>query len=109
MPRPVLDAWKKIKPDVLWRNYWGQTESSPVGTTSTPESFEQNISSIGIQDTAVSVRVFDEQDHEVASGVVGELVMRGPAIMLGYLEERETDGSRAIQRMVAYGRPGLHG
>jgi fatty-acyl-CoA synthase len=92
MPRPVLDAWKKIKPDIQWRNYWGQTESSPVGTTSTPESFEQNISSIGIQDTAVSVRVFDEQDHEVAPGVIGELVMRGPAVMLGYWKkEKQTE------------------
>jgi len=89
MPPSVLEAWKKIKPDILWRNYWGQTESSPVGTTSTPEAFEQNISSIGIQDTAVSVKVFDEQDREVASGFIGELVMRGPAVMLGYWKKEK--------------------
>ena len=92
MPRTVLDTWKKFKPEIQWRNYWGQTESSPVGTTSTPESFEKNISSIGIQDTAVSVKVFDEQDHEVAPGVIGELVIRGPAVMLGYWKkEKQTD------------------
>ena len=96
MPRPVLDAWKKIKPDIQWRNYWGQTESSPVGTTSTPEGFEQNITSIGIADTGASVKVFDEHDKEVAPGVTGELVIRGPAVMKGYWKkEKLTDSTLA--------------
>ena len=96
MPRAVLDAWKKIKPDIQWRNYWGQTESSPVGTTSTPESFEANITSIGIQDTGASVKVFDEFDKEVAPGTTGELVIRGPGVMKGYWKkEKLTDTTLA--------------
>jgi fatty-acyl-CoA synthase len=85
----ILQRWKAIKPDIQWRNYWGQTESSPVGTTSSPEDFEEKINSIGISDTGVTVKVFDENDGEVPLGHVGELVIRGPAIMGGYWKKEE--------------------
>ncbi len=85
----TLESWKGIKPDIQWRNYWGQSESSPVGTTSAPEDFEEKINSIGISDTGVTVRVFDENDQELPPGQVGELVIRGPAIMNGYWRKEE--------------------
>lgn len=84
MPKVVYEEWKAIKPDLEWRNYWGQTESSPVGTTSSPEDFEGNVTSIGIPDTGVTVKVFDENDQEVPAGQLGELVIRGAAVMKGY-------------------------
>ena len=84
MPETVLQKWKERKPELEWRNYWGQTESSPVGTTSLPDDFEAKINSIGIQDTGVTVKVFDENDQEVPAGQLGELVIRGPAVMKGY-------------------------
>jgi len=84
IPTAVLETWRTIKPDLQWRNYWGQTESTPVGTTSVPEDFEATMGSIGIADTGVSVKVFDERDQEVPRGTLGELVIRGPAVMKGY-------------------------
>ena len=84
LPKAVLERWQAIRPDLQWRNYWGQTESTPVGTTSAPEDFAATIGSIGISDTGVSVKVFDETDREVPPGQFGELVIRGPAVMKGY-------------------------
>jgi fatty-acyl-CoA synthase len=84
MPLAVLEKWKSIKAELQWRNYWGQTESSPLGTTSSPQDFEAKIDSIGIPDTGVTVKVFDENDQEVPPGQIGELVIRGPAVMKGY-------------------------
>lgn len=84
MPKILLEKWKAVKPDLEWRNYWGQTESSPVGTTSFPEEFEFKIGSIGLPDTGATVKVFDENDREVPDGQLGELVIRGPAVMKGY-------------------------
>src|SRR5271157_1381783 len=85
----ILEKWKAIKPDIQWRNYWGQTESSPVGTTSSPEDFEAKINSIGIADTGATVKVFDENDQELPPGHIGELVIRGPAVMKGYWKKEE--------------------
>ncbi|MFZ5632884.1 MAG: AMP-binding protein [Bacillota bacterium] len=84
MPRALLEKWQAIKPDLEWRNYWGQTESSPAGTTSSPYDFGDKTESIGIPDTGVTVKVFDENDREVPDGQLGELVIRGPAVMKGY-------------------------
>lgn len=85
----ILEKWKKIKPDLDWRNYWGQTESSPLGTTSVPENFEEKISSIGIPDTTLTVKVFDDDNNELPPGKIGELVMRGPSVMTGYWRNEE--------------------
>ncbi|WP_027365040.1 AMP-binding protein [Desulfotruncus alcoholivorax] len=89
MPKVIYEKWKTIKPDLEWRNYWGQTESSPVGTTSIPEEFDARANSIGIPDTGVTVKVFDEEDREVPLGQLGELVIRGPAVMKGYWRNME--------------------
>lgn len=89
MPQVVLENWMKIKPDIQWRNYWGQTESSPVGTTSIPKEFSQKINSIGIPDTGVTIKVFDDEDQELPLGEVGELVIRGPAVMKGYWKDEK--------------------
>lgn len=87
MPEVVLERWRTIKPDIEWRNYYGQTESSPLGTTSSPEDFQP--ASIGIADTGVAVKVFDSNDREVPVGTHGEIVMRGPAVMMGYWRNPE--------------------
>ncbi len=92
LPPVVHERWKAINPNLQWRNYYGQTESSPVGTTSSPEVFDQKIASIGIPDTGVTVKVFDDHDKELGTGEVGELVIRGPSVMKGYWKnEKLTD------------------
>ncbi|MDO8769421.1 MAG: AMP-binding protein [Burkholderiaceae bacterium] len=89
MPKAALEKWQAIKPDLQWRDYWGQTESTPVGTTSRPEDIATTMGSIGIADTGVSVKVFDADDREVPAGEVGELVIRGPVVMKGYWNKPE--------------------
>jgi len=84
MPAALLERWKAVNPGLEWRNYWGQTESTPLGTTSSPDVFGDRAESIGIADTGVTVKVFDENDKEVPDGQIGELVIRGPAVMKGY-------------------------
>ena len=89
IPNVVIERWKAINPNIQWRNYWGQTESSPVGTTSSPESFDQKRNSIGIPDTGAAVKVFDDNDKEVPVGQIGELVIRTAAVMKGYWKKDE--------------------
>ncbi len=87
MPRPLLEQWKKIVPQVEWRNYYGQTESSPLGSTLQPEDFDRKTESIGKPHINVSMKIFDDDDNEVPRGMVGEIVMRGPSVMLGYYKD----------------------
>ncbi len=84
MPVALLQQWKQLVPQAEWRNYYGQTESSPLGSTLQPADFERKISSIGTPHMGVEMKIFDENDREVPVGQVGEIVMRGPCVMKGY-------------------------
>ena len=89
LPDAIRRAWDQRRPGLQWRNYWGQTESSPVGTTSWPERFDPNPGAIGRPDFGVSIRAVDAADGTLAPGEIGELVMRGPAVMRGYWNRPE--------------------
>ncbi|MFW6113491.1 MAG: AMP-binding protein, partial [Actinomycetota bacterium] len=89
MPASLLEQWKKILPQAEWRNYYGQTESSPLGANLQPEDFERKIDSIGRPHTGLLIKIFDDEDQEVPTGEVGEIVLRGPSVMKGYYKDME--------------------
>ncbi|UCD63451.1 MAG: acyl--CoA ligase [Candidatus Zixiibacteriota bacterium] len=63
---------------------YGQTEAAPRVTYLPPERLKDKLGSIGIPVPGVGVSVVDEQDREVSVGEVGEIVVTGPNVMLGY-------------------------
>ena len=89
MPVALLKQWREILPQAEWRNYYGQTESSPLGSTLQPEDFERKINTIGKPHTGVEMKIFDENDREVPAGQAGEIVMRGPCVMKGYFKNEQ--------------------
>ncbi|MGD0793370.1 MAG: AMP-binding protein [Terriglobales bacterium] len=67
---------------------YGMTEASPVthvGYIAPPEMYRP--ASIGQPLALTECRILDLNGNEVAPGEPGELVMRGPQIMLGYWKE----------------------
>ncbi|MFP3980763.1 MAG: AMP-binding protein [Desulfobacterales bacterium] len=85
----VLEKWQKMLPHVGFMNYYGQTEMSPLGTSLRPEDFNRKPTSIGKAHMPLQVKVVDHNDNEVPVGEEGELVARGPAVMLGYYKDEE--------------------
>jgi len=71
---------------------YGMTETAPFCTQLTPEDtvidgpehMVRRLSSCGREIPGVQVRVVHEDGSDVAPGEVGEIVMRGPNVMLGY-------------------------
>jgi fatty-acyl-CoA synthase len=88
-PPSVLEKWKKLLPETGFMNYYGQTEMSPLGTSLRPEDFDRKTTSIGKAHMPLQVKVVDHNDNEVPTGTEGELVARGPAVMLGYYKDEE--------------------
>lgn len=69
---------------------YGMTETSPVSfQSSTKDSLEMRVSTVGRIHPHVEVKIIDENNQIVPRGMSGELCTRGYSIMLGYWDEPE--------------------
>jgi acyl-CoA synthetase (AMP-forming)/AMP-acid ligase II len=72
--------------------FYGQTESGPAAIALRPEdhvlegpdSQMERLASAGRPFLGCDVRVVDEKDKDVSAGEVGEVILRGDTIMVGY-------------------------
>jgi long-chain acyl-CoA synthetase len=98
LPLEVISEFEKKTGAVIVEGY-GLTESTPV-THINPFKGQRKVGSIGlpIPDTQCRIVSLDDGVTDVPVGDTGELLMKGPQIMMGYLNrpdataETLTDG-----------------
>lgn len=83
----VAERWRELTGTPIVEGY-GLTESSPV-LTFNPLTGLSKDGSIGIPVPSTEVKCVDENGKEVAVGESGEIIARGPQIMLGYWQRAE--------------------
>lgn len=83
----VAERWRAVTGTPIVEGY-GLTESSPV-LTFNPLTGMGKDGSIGIPVPSTEVMCVDEDGNEVAIGQPGEIIARGPQIMLGYWQRPE--------------------
>jgi long-chain acyl-CoA synthetase len=110
--RRITYGASPIAPDLLRRAMkafgcsfgqgYGLTEASPLLTVLKPEDHlvtdeksQRRLASCGKPVPGVDVRVVDFDGRDVSAGEVGEIIARGPNIMLGYWK-REEDTANTI-------------
>jgi long-chain acyl-CoA synthetase len=92
---PLLELALKALPNVAFTQGYGMTEAAPPISANGPENHgpegiaNGRLRSAGRPGLGVTVRIVDENDNEVPRGTVGEVVVRGPNIMLGYWNKPE--------------------
>jgi fatty-acyl-CoA synthase len=84
MPVEVLRELLERLPNMELCNFYGQTEMSPLATILGPEDQVRKAGSAGRAAINVETRIVDDDDNEVAPGVVGEIVHRSPHATAGY-------------------------
>jgi long-chain acyl-CoA synthetase len=67
---------------------YGLTEASPAVAMCRP-SMPLKTGSTGVAMSGVEVKIFDNDDNELPPGEQGEIVVRGPNVMLGYYKNPE--------------------
>jgi long-chain acyl-CoA synthetase len=86
LPGEIEQRWTAATGLPISQGY-GLTESSPFATYNHEHAHRPG--SVGTPIENVEVRVVDEQDREVPDGTLGEIVIRGPNVMRGYLGKTE--------------------
>ncbi|WP_216892206.1 long-chain-fatty-acid--CoA ligase [Nocardia alni] len=91
MPRALLDRVQRAFPDVGLTQAYGMTELGPVATLLSPRDHADPAAreSAGRVAPHTELRIVDPAGHEVGHGDLGEIVVRGDNVMVGYLDKPE--------------------
>ncbi len=87
LPEEIAQRWFEVHGQLIYIGY-GLTETSPFASYN--NELKYKFGSVGTPIENVSMKVVDVDDgHEVAPGESGEIVIRGPNVMLGYWNRPE--------------------
>ncbi len=94
MPEPVLQECLRRFPNIRFGQSYGMTELSPVATILTPDDHlpsapRHRLRSAGRPLVSAEVKIVDAQDRDLPHGEVGEVLVRGPMVMMGYWRKPE--------------------
>ena len=94
LPVEVLKQWESLTDVPIYEGF-GMTETTVSVCMNRAD--HRKAGSIGLPFEGVDMRIFDDQDQELPVGEVGELVIRAPNIMKGYLNKPE-DTAEAMRQ-----------
>ncbi len=81
MPVEVATRWRETYGGIIYEGY-GLTETSPFASYN--HEWRHRPGSVGAPLEMVEMKVFDPEEREVPAGTWGEIVIKGPNVMLGY-------------------------
>ena len=89
VPPSLVHRWRKVFPHHQYDTNYGLSESLGPGCVHLGvENFEK-VGAIGKPGYLWEARIVDEQGKDVPQGEVGELIVRGPGVMLCYYKNPE--------------------
>lgn len=89
MPQEPLQQLIQKLPAVGFVHTYGQTEASPRVTTLLPQDAMRKRGSVGRAIPGVEVSIFGQDGHPLSPLEIGEVVVRGDNVMLGYYKRPE--------------------
>jgi long-chain acyl-CoA synthetase len=99
--RPVAERWQAVTGLVLLEGY-GLTECCPTVTVNPPQ-LEAYKGSIGMPVPSTDIKLVDDEGNEVAMGEAGEMLVKGPQVMKGYLNRPEATAEMMVDGWLATG------
>jgi acyl-CoA synthetase (AMP-forming)/AMP-acid ligase II len=96
LPMEIKKRLQNQFPGVQFFDIFGQTEMCPVTMMLKPKNYFDKQGSVGLPIATVEVKVVDDDDNEVKTGEVGEIIYRGPSVLKEYYKNPE--GTREAMR-----------
>jgi len=94
VPVSLMNAFKGFFPHVVVLQGYGLTETSPLVTLTRREDADRKRASIGTLVEGADALVIDEDGNSLGVGEIGELIVKGPMVMKGYLDLPEQNSAR---------------
>jgi long-chain acyl-CoA synthetase len=99
--RSVAERWQKVTGHVLLEGY-GLTECCPTVTVNPPQ-IKAYKGSIGMPVPSTDIKLVDDEGNEVAMGEAGEMLVKGPQVMKGYLNRPDATKEMIVDGWLATG------
>lgn len=99
--RPVAERWQKLTGLILLEGY-GLTECCPTVTVNPPQLSAYK-GSIGMPVPSTDIKLVDDDGKEVAMGEAGEMLVKGPQVMKGYLNRPEATEEMIVDGWLSTG------
>lgn len=99
--RSVAEKWQQVTGHVLLEGY-GLTECCPTVTVNPPQ-LKAYKGSIGMPVPSTDIKLVDEEGNEVAMGEPGEMLVKGPQVMKGYLNRPDATDEMIVDGWLATG------
>ena len=94
MPLETKQRLIRLFPQAQLGETYGMTETAAAITTLKPGDVMDRTGSVGRALTNTEVRVVDDNDRDLPPDQIGQVIVRGPNVMLGYLNRpRETEAA----------------
>ena len=94
VPVSLMNGFKRAFPHVVVLQGYGLTETSPLVTLTKRKDADLKRASIGALVEGAEALIIDENGKTLGVDEIGELIVRGPMIMKGYLDMPEETGQR---------------
>ena len=99
--RPVAERWQNATGHVLLEGY-GLTECCPTVTVNPPQ-LKAYKGSIGMPVPSTDIKLVDDDGNEVPMGEAGEMLVKGPQVMKGYLNRPDATDEMIVDGWLATG------
>lgn len=87
MTKYAADTIRKGFSDAKIYHVYGLTEASPRVAYLPPARFRDHFDSVGYLLPSLEGKIVDENGNQLSDGTIGELVIKGPSIMMGYYRD----------------------
>ncbi|MBR3275312.1 MAG: acyl--CoA ligase [Eubacterium sp.] len=89
VPPSLIKRWKKYFPDHLYDTNYGLSESLGPGCVHLGVENIEKVGAIGVPGYGWEARIVDAEGNDVPDGIVGELAVKGPGVMVEYYKNPE--------------------
>lgn len=96
MPPDLIRRLDKHWPHTEQVQIYGQTESGPVGTHLKPADLWRKLGSVGEPMPYCEIVIVDDDAQPVPPGTIGEILIRGPGVALGYFRNPKASGETFV-------------